>query len=205
MALHHITLNKKKEIMIKKNERRAQDVKLSSISSANTSCHITEDLVQGTLHVGEDLDLSFPPRCAPAEYECYFCGRLPECCDFFAPISQVYLKGSLKNIHYRSKVTDSDHHFDFVFNFINLGTHCWEIDIVRFPDYRGKNTSAEIIHTLPSERGGWKIRVEDGMYTEEEAKRYAMCWADLQAEYIKTGITPDEQIWNSNFIKCQKD
>lgn len=111
----------------------------------------------------------------------------------------------MKNIHYRSKVTDSGQHFDFVFNFINLGTHCWEIDIVRFPDYRDKNTSAEIIHTLPSERGGWKIRVEDGMYTEEEAKRYGMCWADLQAEYIKTGITPDEQIWNSNFIKCQKD
>ena len=205
MAMHHIILNQKKVVMIKKNVCRTQDVKLSNISSANTSCHITENLVQGTLHVGEDLDLSVPTRCAPAEYECYFCGRLPECCDLFAPISQVYLKGSLRNIHYRSKVTDCGHHFDFVFNFINLGKHCWEIDIVRLPNYRGRNTSAEIIHTLPSERGGRKIRVEDGIYTEEEAKRYAMCWADLQAEYIKTGITPNKQIWDGHFIQCQKD
>jgi hypothetical protein len=35
MALHHITLNKKKEIMIKKNEHRAQDVNLSTNSSHN--------------------------------------------------------------------------------------------------------------------------------------------------------------------------
>lgn len=48
--------------MFKKNECRAQDVKLSNISSANTSCHITEDLICGTLHVGEDIDLSAPPR-----------------------------------------------------------------------------------------------------------------------------------------------
>ena len=179
--------------MFKKNERSAQDVNLSNTSTANTSCHITGNLVYGTLHVKEDLDLTAPPRCYPDENECTFCSLLPRCMNTFAPISQDYLNGNLRNIFYRSKVKDSGRYFDFVFNFINLGEG-WEIDIVRLPDYRGKNTSAEIIHTLPSERGGRKIRVRNRMYTEQEVKQYAMCWADLQAEYIKTGKTPDEQI-----------
>ena len=106
-----------------------------------------------------------------------------------------YLNGSLRNILYRSKVTDYGRYFDFVFNYINLGGY-WEIDIARFPDYRGRNTSASIIHTLPSDRGGRKICVATGHEprTERDAKKLSMSWADLQAEYIKTGRTPDQQI-----------
>lgn len=106
-----------------------------------------------------------------------------------------YLDGSLRNIHYRSNVTDYGRYFDFVFNYINLGNY-WEIDIVRFPDYRGRNTSASIIHTLPSARGGRKICISAGHEprTERDAKMLSMAWADLQAEYIRTGRTPDQQI-----------
>lgn len=106
-----------------------------------------------------------------------------------------YLYGSLKNILYRSKVTDYGRYFDFVFNYINVGSY-WEIDIVRFPDYRGRSTSAYVIHTLPSDRGGRKICVATGHEprSERDAKKLSMSWADLQAEYIKTGKTPDDQI-----------
>lgn len=106
-----------------------------------------------------------------------------------------YLNGSLRNILYRSKVTDYGRYFDFVFNYINVGGY-WEIDIARFPDYRGRSTSAYIIHTLPSDRGGRKICVATGHEprTERDAKKLSMSWADLQAEYIKTGRTPDQQI-----------
>lgn len=106
-----------------------------------------------------------------------------------------YLYGNLRNILYRSKVTDHGRYFDFVFNYINLGRY-WEIDIARLPDYRGKNTSAYIIHTLPSDRGGRKICVATGHEprSERDAKKLSMSWADLQAEYIKTGVTPDDQI-----------
>ena len=106
-----------------------------------------------------------------------------------------FLYGNLRNILYRSKVTDNGRYFDFVFNYINLGGY-WEIDIARLPDYRGRNTSAYIIHTLPSDRGGKKICVATGHEprTEKDAKKLSMNWADLQAEYIKTGRTPDQQI-----------
>ena len=106
-----------------------------------------------------------------------------------------YLNGSLRNILYRSKVTDYGRYFDFVFNYINVGRY-WEIDIVRLPNYRGKDTSASIIHTYPSARGGKKICVATGHEprSERDAKKLSMSWADLQAEYIKTGKTPDTQI-----------
>lgn len=106
-----------------------------------------------------------------------------------------YLDGRLSNILYRSRVTDYGRYFDFVFNYIDLGNY-WEIDIVRLPDYRGRDTSAGTIHTLPSSRGGRKICLATGHEPRDEraAKKLSMSWADLQAEYIKTGVTPDEQI-----------
>ena len=106
-----------------------------------------------------------------------------------------YLEGRNRNILYRSRVVDYGRYFDFIFNYINLGGY-WEIDIVRLPNYRGRSTSAHIIHTLPSSRGGRKICVASGHEprSEREAKKLSMSWADLQAEYIKTGKTPDDQI-----------
>lgn len=106
-----------------------------------------------------------------------------------------YLDGTNRNILYRSRVTDYGRHFDFMFNYVNRGRY-WEIDIVRLPDYRGRNTSASIIHTLPSDRGGRKICVASGHEprSERDAKKLSMSWADLQAEYIRSGKTPDTQI-----------
>lgn len=106
-----------------------------------------------------------------------------------------YLDGTLRNILYRSRVIDHGRYFDFMFNYINLGQY-WEIDIVRLPDYRGRSTSASIIHTLPSDRGGRKICVASGHEprSERDAKKLSMSWADLQAEYIRSGKTPDTQI-----------
>lgn len=96
---------------------------------------------------------------------------------------------------YYSRVTDRGQCFEFKFRYIDLGGY-WEIDIVELPNYRGRSTSAYIIHTLPSDRGGKKICVATGHEprTERDAKKLSMSWADLQAEYIKTGRTPDQQI-----------
>ena len=105
-----------------------------------------------------------------------------------------YLIG-IRSCKYYSKVTDHGQCFEFEFKYVDLGRY-WEIDIVKLPNYRGRNTSAYIIHTLPSNRGGKKICVATGHEprTERDAKKLSMSWADLQAEYIKTGVTPDEQI-----------
>ena len=103
---------------------------------------------------------------------------------------------------YRSKVLDYDRSFfDFFFSYVRVynserGVYYWEIDIIQLPNYRGRRTDAYIIHTLPSERGGKKICVAAGHEprTESDALRLSMSWGDLQAEYIKTGVTPDQQI-----------
>ena len=86
-------------------------------------------------------------------------------------------------------------YFEFKFKYINLGRY-WEIDIVDLPNYQGRNTSAYIIHTMPSDRGGKKICVATGHEpkSEEAAKNLSISWSHLQAVYIKTGETPDEQI-----------
>ena len=106
-----------------------------------------------------------------------------------------YLIGKTRNIHYFSKDTDNGRLFEFVFNYIHLDNY-WEIDIVSLPDYRGRSTSAFIIHTLSSSRGGRKICVVAGHEpkTEKDAKKLSMSWADLQSVYIMTGKTPDQQI-----------
>ena len=103
---------------------------------------------------------------------------------------------------YRSKVIDSDgSYFDFRLAYVSVynperGVNYWEIDIISLPSYRGRNTSAATIHTLPSDRGGRKICVAEGHEPRSEwaAKKLSMAWCDLQAEYIKTGVTPDQQI-----------
>lgn len=97
---------------------------------------------------------------------------------------------------YRSRVIDyNGSYFDFFLRYINCGRY-WEIDILQLPNYRGRSTSAGIIHTLPSARGGRKICVAEGHEprSEYDAKKLSMAWCDLQAEYIKTGVTPDQQI-----------
>lgn len=97
---------------------------------------------------------------------------------------------------YRSRVIDfNGSYFDFFLSYVDCGPY-WEIDILQLPDYRGRSTSAGIIHTLPSARGGRKICVADGHEprSESAAKKLSMAWCDLQAEYIKTGVTPDQQI-----------
>jgi len=103
-----------------------------------------------------------------------------------------YFFGSTQRIRYSKNVVMP---FNFYFNYINLGEY-WEIDIVSLPDYRGRNKSAYIIHTMPSARGGKKICVSAGHEprTEKQAKDLSVNWADLQIEYILTGKTPDEQI-----------
>ena len=111
-----------------------------------------------------------------------------------------YLDGHLMNIAYRSEVTDHGTYFDFVFNFVEIRPNCWEIDIVRLPDYRGRPTGSATNHWLPSGRApsGRKICVAGGKEptTERAAKKLAMGWANLQAEYIKSGRTPDDQIYH---------
>jgi len=106
-----------------------------------------------------------------------------------------YLDGCLTNILYRSRVTDYGSFFDFVFNFVWVGNF-YEIDIVSLPDFRGRETGSARNHWLSSDRGGRKICIASGHEprNEKAAKKLAMAWADLQAEYIKTGVTPDQQI-----------
>ena len=104
-----------------------------------------------------------------------------------------YLDGDLNNIQY--DVTYHGMGLYFIFNFVKVG-NIWEIDIVSLPDFQGRATASAINHWLPSDRGGRKICVSPGHEprTERKAKDLAMAWADLQARYIITGVTPDQQI-----------
>lgn len=99
---------------------------------------------------------------------------------------------------YRSNVIDHDgSYFDFFFTYVyNTRRGRWEIDIIQLPSYRGRSKALSIVHMIESDRGGYMICVaEDHKLTSlDAAKKLSMGWGDLQAEYIKTGVTPDQQI-----------
>jgi len=95
--------------------------------------------------------------------------------------------------------------FEFVYDIVEVDGH-WDMDIVRLPDYGNRSMSAFILHTQPSERGGKKVCVAAGKEprTEKDAKKFARNWSELQAVYILTGITPDNQLVNNQQKKVRK-
>jgi len=117
-----------------------------------------------------------------------------------------------ERFRYISKIKDTSYpqrsmrEFYFEYNLVRLGNY-WEMDIIRLPYYRERSTSASIIHTMPSARSGRKICIARGHEprTEEDAKKIARAWSDMQAEYIITGKTPDEQIAENQRKKEEKE
>lgn len=97
------------------------------------------------------------------------------------------------------------HYFEFVFKLVKVDGY-WELGIVHLPDYGLRYKSNHIIHTLPSGRCGEKICVSAGKEprTLEAAKTIARNWADLQAVYILTGITPNKQLAENQRKKERK-
>jgi hypothetical protein len=83
----------------------------------------------------------------------------------------------------------------YKFRYVDIGGN-YEIDIVEQPSYRHRDTSAHVIHRLPSVRGGEKICISSGHEptTLEGAKKISMQWAELTHVYITTGKTLDQQV-----------
>lgn len=113
-----------------------------------------------------------------------------------------YHFGILRGLRYCSVNTGPNYKkYIFGANIVKVDDY-YEIDLTSLPDYQGRDTSASIIHTLTSARGGRKICVSTGREprSEKEAKDLFMNWCDLNAIYIITGKTPNEQI-DENYQK----
>lgn len=83
----------------------------------------------------------------------------------------------------------------YKFRYVDIGGK-FEIDIVEQPSYCHRDTSAHIIHRLPSARGGQKICISSGHEpkTLDGAKTISMQWAELTHTYILTGRNIDDQV-----------
>ena len=107
-----------------------------------------------------------------------------------------YHMGILNGLRYCSVNTGPGYKkYIFGANIIKVGDY-YEIDLTSLPDFEGRDMSAFVIHTLSSDRGGKKICVSTGKEPRDEksAKDLFMSWCDLNAVYIITGKTPNEQI-----------
>ncbi len=107
-----------------------------------------------------------------------------------------YHMGILRGLRYCSVNTGPNYKkYIFGANIVKVEDY-YEIDLTSFPSYEGRDMAAYIIHTLPSDRGGKKICVSTGKEPRDEksAKDLFMNWCDLNAVYIITGKTPNEQI-----------
>ena len=97
---------------------------------------------------------------------------------------------------YRTEAADYDGtYFDFFFSYEDCGGY-YEIDILAYPDCRGRSESSGTIHWLNSARGGKKICIASGREprTISAAQELSKAWAEYVAKYIVTGRTPDQQI-----------
>ena len=97
---------------------------------------------------------------------------------------------------YRTR--DGKAYFKFSYHRVQYG---FEIDIHSHPSYRTRSTDMETIHRLASSREApYKICVyaSHRPKTLQEAKNLSIAYAEYTWEYIKTGVTIDEQIANQN-------
>lgn len=116
-----------------------------------------------------------------------------------------YHVGVLKGITYEVKQSGPyGRKFKFGCNIVKMRVYrdgqwieFYEVDLdLSQIDFGSRSTSAYIIHTLPSARGGRKICVNEGKEPTSEiaAKDLFINWCELIAVYILSGRTPDDQI-----------
>ena len=96
---------------------------------------------------------------------------------------------------YAYKTKDGRAVFQFSYPSVN---NYYEIDIHSTPSYGSRSSDSHLAHWLTSSRTGVskKICFTRGREpkTLSEAQRFSTDWAELTWEYIKTGVTIDEQI-----------
>ncbi len=85
--------------------------------------------------------------------------------------------------------------YHFVFDYVNCGGY-YEVDILEYPDCRGRSESSGTIHWLNSARGGKKICIASGKEPRSLSAAHTLSesWALYVARYILTGLTIDQQI-----------
>ena len=89
---------------------------------------------------------------------------------------------------------DGKAHFQFSYHLVN-GKY-YEIDIHHQPRYGLRNSGAVTTHRLRSSRkASRKICITSGKEprTLDVAQKFSTQWAELTWEYIKTGVTIDQQ------------
>lgn len=84
----------------------------------------------------------------------------------------------------------------YMYRYVQVPQGYFEIDILSQPDYGARDTRMNVIHRLPSDRGGHKICISQGFEPTdlEKAKRISTEWAELTNVFIKTGKSIDQQV-----------
>lgn len=95
------------------------------------------------------------------------------------------------------KTTDGQAYF--MFKYIEVNGFI-EIHIIEQPEYDNVDDDLSITHRLPSDREEYKICFSSGKEPKEIelAKGFSMAWAEYTWNYIKTGVTIDDQISGHN-------
>ena len=145
--------------------------------------HGGEEIKPGTLHGGEEI------KPGTLHSELNRGANSPSV--FLEQLKEGTLHADISPATYRTK----DGSAIYKYRYVDIGGK-FEIDIIEQPSYRHRDTSAHVIHRLPSARGGEKICISSGHEptTLDGAKNISMQWAELTHEYIKTGKTIDQQI-----------
>ena len=96
---------------------------------------------------------------------------------------------------YAYKTKDSRAIFQFSYHYLSGGFY--EVDIHQQPSYQNRSTDINTIHRLSSPRTAkHKICFTSGKEpkTLSDSQKYSTDWAELTWEYIKSGVTIDNQI-----------
>jgi hypothetical protein len=156
--------------------------------------HGGEDIKPGTLHSGEEIKpgtLHGGEEIKPGTLHAKEKRRAASPSFSLEQLKKGTLHADISPATYRTK----DGGAYYKFRYVSTGGK-FEIDIVEQPSYRHRDTSAHVVHRLPSARGGEKICISAGHEptTLARAKSISMQWAELTHIYINTGRTLDQQI-----------
>ncbi|GGG19771.1 hypothetical protein GCM10011344_20600 [Dokdonia pacifica] len=85
----------------------------------------------------------------------------------------------------------------FQFSYHKIGEEKYEIDIHLLPDFKGRSKDIHTIHVLDSPRQArYKVCLKAGHEPKsfQDAQELSKMYAELINIYIKTNVTPDQQI-----------
>jgi hypothetical protein len=94
-----------------------------------------------------------------------------------------------KDIYYRTK----DGRADYGFSFEEQNDGSLRAYIKSMPGYGSRSTNPLTTHRL-SDGGRNYVCWSEKIHSEEELKAVVASWSDKTQEYIKTGVTIDEQV-----------